>query len=41
MRNDAYSNGEKTGYNQTSAMLTDLKKQAFAFLKDVCKRNDS
>ncbi|WP_235986399.1 transposase, partial [Clostridium vitabionis] len=36
MRNDAYSNGEKTGYNQTSAMLTDLKKQAdFAFLKDV------
>ena len=36
MRNDAYSNGEKTGYNQTSAMLTDLKKQAdFAFLRDV------
>ena len=28
MRNDAYSNGEKIGYNQTSAMLTDLKKQA-------------
>ena len=25
---DAYSNGEKIGYNQTSAMLTDLKKQA-------------
>jgi len=36
MRNDAYSNGKKIGYNQTSAMLTDLKKQAdFAFLKDV------
>lgn len=36
MRNDAYSNGEKIGFNQTSAMLTDLKKQAdFAFLKDV------
>ena len=36
MRNDAHSNGEKIGYNQTSAMLTDLKKRAdFAFLKDV------
>ena len=36
MRNDAYSNGEKIGYNQTSAMLTDLKKQAdFTFLKNV------
>lgn len=36
MRNDAYSNGEKIGYNQTSAMLTNLKKQDdFAFLKDV------
>ena len=36
MRNDAYSNGKKIGYNQTSAMLTDLKKQAdFAFLRDV------
>lgn len=36
MRNDAYSNGEKIGYNQTSAMLTDLKKQAdFSFLKSV------
>lgn len=36
MRDDAYSNGEKVGYNQTSAMLTDLKKQAdFVFLKDV------
>ena len=36
MRSVSYSNGEKIGYNQTSAMLTDLKKQAdFAFLKDV------
>ena len=36
MRNDAYSNGEKIGYNQTSAMLTDLKKQDdFFFLKDA------
>ena len=36
MRNDAYSNGETIGYNQTSAMLTDLKKQAdFTFLKNV------
>ena len=36
MRNDAYSNGEKTGYNQTSAMLTDLKKRdEYAFLKTV------
>lgn len=36
MRNDAYSNGKKIGYNQTSARLTDLKKQDdFAFLKDV------
>lgn len=36
MRNDAYSNGEKIGYNQTSAMLTDLKKQDdFTFLKNV------
>ena len=36
MRNDAYSNGEKVGYNQTSAMLTGLKKQAgFTFLKNV------
>ena len=36
MRNDAYSNGEKIGYNKTSAMLTDLKKQAdFTFLKNV------
>ena len=36
MRDDAYSNGERVGYNQTSAMLTDLKKQTdFVFLKDV------
>ena len=36
MRNDAYANSEKIGYNQTSAMLTDLKKQTdFAFLRDV------
>ena len=28
MRDDAYSNGEKIGYYQTSAMLTGLKKQA-------------
>lgn len=36
MRNDAYSNGEKIGYSQTSAMLTDLKKQDdFTFLKNV------
>lgn len=36
MRNDAYSNGEKVGYNQTSAMLTELKKSDdFAFLTQV------
>ena len=36
MRNDAYANSEKLGYNQTSAMLTDLKKQdSFTFLKDI------
>ena len=36
MRNDAFESGQKIGYNQTSAMLTDLKKQdGFAFLKDV------
>lgn len=36
MRNDAYANGEKIGYNQTSAMLTDLKKQDdLSFLKDT------
>ena len=36
MRNTAYSNGEKTGYSQTSAMLTKLKKCGdFAFLRVV------
>lgn len=36
MRNDAYANGEKIGYNQTSAMLTELKKSVvFSFLKQV------
>ena len=36
MRNEAYTNGNKIGYSQTSAMLTELKKSDdFAFLKDV------
>lgn len=36
MRNDAFANGQKVGYNQTSAMLTELKKQDnFTFLRDV------
>jgi len=36
LRNDAFVNGQKIGYNQTSAMLTELKKsEDFAFLKDV------
>lgn len=36
MRNDAYESGTKIGYNQTSAMLTELKKSDnFAFLKSV------
>lgn len=36
MRNAAYENGSKVGYSQTSAMLTNLKKQeSFVFLKDV------
>ena len=36
MRNVAFDNGQKIGYNQTSTMLTDLKKQDdFAFLKDA------
>ena len=36
MWNDAFTNGQKIGYNQASAMLTDLKKQdEFVFLKDV------
>lgn len=36
MREDAFKNGTKIGYSQTSAMLTGLKKtQDFAFLKAV------
>ena len=36
MRIEAYSSGEKANYNQTSAMLTELKKQSeYAFLKEV------
>lgn len=36
MRNEAYENGNKIGYTQTSAMLTELKKcEDFAFLKAV------
>ena len=36
MRNEAYQNGNKIGYSQTSAMLTELKRSdAFAFLKAV------
>lgn len=36
MREDAFKNGNKIGYSQTSAMLTDLKKsEDFAFLKKV------
>ena len=36
MRNDAYANGERVNYSQTSAMLTDLKKSDdFSFLKAV------
>lgn len=36
MRNDAYSNGNKVGYGQMSAMLTELKKNNdFQFLKAV------
>lgn len=34
MRNEAYKNGKKIGYPQTSAMVTELKKcEDFAFLK--------
>ena len=34
MRREAYKNGKKIGYSQTSAMLTELKKcEDFAFLK--------
>lgn len=36
MRNKAFKNGEKIGYTQTSAMLTELKKtDEFSFLGDV------
>lgn len=36
IRIKAYKNGEKIGYTQTCAMLTNLKKQeSFVFLKDV------
>lgn len=36
MRNDAFENGNKIGYSQTSAMLTELKKdEDFNFLKKV------
>lgn len=36
MRNDVYVKGQKVGYNQTSAMLTRLKRQDdYAFLRDV------
>ena len=36
MRNKAFKNGEKIGYTQTSAMLTELKKtDEFSFLEDV------
>lgn len=36
MRNEAYKKDERTGYTQTSAMLTGLKRQdKFAFLKEV------
>lgn len=36
MRNEAYGNGKKIGYSQTSAMLTELKRcEDFAFLKAV------
>lgn len=36
MRNKAFENGEKIGYTQTSAMLTELKRSdEFSFLRDV------
>ena len=36
MRKEAYGNGDKIGYTQTSAMLTELKRcEGFAFLKLV------
>ena len=39
MRKESYEEGKKIGYTQTSAMLTELKKQEeFAFLKDSYNR---
>ena len=36
MRKEGYEKGEKIGYGQTSAMLTELKKrEEFAFLKEA------
>ena len=36
MRSNAYKNGDRVGYTQTSAMLTELKKsEDFAFLREV------
>ena len=36
MRNEAYANGKKIGYSQTSAMLIELKKyEDFSFLKEA------
>lgn len=36
MRNEAYTNGQKIGYTQTSAMLTELKKtEEYSFLKSI------
>ena len=36
MRKEGHENGKKIGYTQTSAMLTELKKQEeFAFLKEA------
>ena len=36
MREEAYKNGNKIGYSETSAMLTDLKRsEDFTFLKIV------
>ena len=36
MRKEAFENGQKIGYSQTSAMLTELKRgEDFAFLKEV------
>ena len=35
-RNEQYAKGEKTGYNQTSAMLTSMKKEEkYSFLKEA------